>query len=169
MNTTSKRIASGGISVALVGGIIAGAIALGPAFASSPAPQPAETVDVTTGSVELEEFREKVDAAIAAKAAADEAARVEAERVEAERVAAEAAAAEAARVEAERVAAEQAAAEQAQRQAPAAPAPQQPAAPAPAPAEPAQPGGDQQAGECNAYDDTDGDGLANECVGWYVP
>ena len=27
----------------------------------------------------------------------------------------------------------------------------------------------RRAGECNAYDDTDGDGLANECVGWYVP
>ena len=164
MNTNRKRIASGAISVALVGGIVAAALTLGPAFAASqPAPAPTSTFDPASFS----EFRETVDDAIAeAERVAAEAAAAEAARVEAERVAADAAAAEAARVEAERVAAEQAAAEQAQRQAPAAPAPQQPAAPAPAPAEPAQPGGDQQAGECNAYDDTDGDGLANECVGW---
>lgn len=148
MNTNKGRGIAGAISVLAVAGIIGGAALIGSNMAAAePTPSPTSTFDPAAFS----EFRETVDAAIA----------------EAERVATEAAAA--ARVEAERVAAEQAAAEQAQRQAPAAPAPQQPAAPAPAPAEPAQPGGDQQAGECNAYDDTDGDGLANECVGWYVP
>jgi len=160
-----KRIASGAVSVALVGGIVAAAFTLGPAFAASqPAPAPTSTFDPASFS----EFRETVDDAIAeAERVAAEAAAAEAARVEAERVAAEAAAAEAARVEAERVAAEQAAAEQAardaaaqqQRQAPAAPAPQ---APAPAPA-PAQPGGDQQAGECREYND------ANECTAYYTP
>jgi Tfp pilus assembly protein FimV len=144
MNTNRKRIASGAVSVALVGGIVAAALTLGPAFAASqPAPAPTSTFDPASFS----EFRETVDDAIA----------------EAERVAAEAAAAEAARVEAERVAAEQAAAEQAARDAAArqAPAPQ---APAPqAPAAPAQPGGDQQAGECREFND------AGECTAVYVP
>lgn len=149
MNTNRKRIASGAVSVALVGGIVAAALTLGPAMAATPAPTSTYVVPAGPTDLELE--------------AEQEALRAEAQRVEAERVAAEAAAAEAARVEAERVAAEQAAAEQAQRQAPAAPAPQQPAAPAPAPAEPAQPGGDQQAGECREYND------ANECTAYYAP
>jgi predicted outer membrane protein len=161
MNTNRKRIASGAVSVALVGGIVAAALTLGPAFAASqPAPAPTSTFDPASFS----EFRETVDDAIAeAERVAAEAAAAEAARVEAERVAAEAAAAEAARVEAERVAAEQAAAEQAARDAAArqAPAPQ---APAPqAPAAPAQPGGDQQAGECREFND------AGECTAVYVP
>ena len=161
MNTNRKRIASGAVSVALVGGIVAAALTLGPAFAASqPAPAPTSTFDPASFS----EFRETVDDAIAeAERVAAEAAAAEAARVEAERVAAEAAAAEATRVEAERVAAEQAArdaAAQQQRQAPAAPAPQAPAVPAPVPA---QPGGDQQAGECREYND------ANECTAYYTP
>lgn len=156
MNTNRKRIASGAVSVALVGGIVAAPLTLGPAFAASTAPT--STYVVPAGEIV------NVDVAIS-DLEAEKAAEAEAARVEAERVAAEAAAAEAARVEAERVAAEQAAAEQAARDAAArqqAPAPQAPAAPAPqAPAPPA--GGDQQAGECREYND------ANECTAWYTP
>ena len=154
-----KRIASGAVSVALVGGLVAAALTLGPAFAASqPAPAPTSTFDPASFS----EFRETVDDAIAeAERVAAEAAAAEAARVEAERVAAEAAAAEAARVEAERVAAEQAARDAAARQQ--APAPQAPAAPAPQAPAPAQPGGDQQAGECREYND------ANECTAYYTP
>lgn len=156
MNTNRKRIASGAVSVALVGGIVAAALTLGPAMAATPAPT--STYVVPAGEIV------NVDDAIS-DLEAEKAAEAEAARVEAERVAAEAAAAEAARVEAERVAAEQAAAEQAARDAAArqqAPAPQAPAAPAPqAPAPPA--GGNQQAGECREYND------ANECTAYYVP
>ena len=111
MNTTSKRIASGAVSVALVGGILAGALAVGSNMAAAePTPTPTSTFDPASFS----EFRETVDDAIS-DLEAEKAAEAEAARVEAERVAAEAAAAEAARVEAERVAAEQAASEQAAR------------------------------------------------------
>jgi FtsZ-interacting cell division protein ZipA len=154
MNTNRKRIASAAVSVALVGGVIVGALALGSNMAAA---EPSPTPTSTFGPASLVEFRETVD-----------------EAIEAQRLAAEA---EAARVEAERVAAEQAAADQAARDAaarqsaPQAPAPQAPAAPAPqapapAPAPPAPPapgGGDQQAGECREYND------ANECTAWYAP
>ena len=157
MNTNRKRIASGAVSVALVGGIVAAALTFGPALAAQSEPTPVpSSVEITSPSAPTDLEQEALAEAEAQRAAAAEAARVEAERV-----AAEAAAAEAAWVEAERVAAEQAAAEQAARDAAArqAPAPQ---APAPAPA-PAQPGGDQQAGECREYND------ANECTAYYTP
>ncbi len=152
MNTNRKRIASGAVSVALVGGIVAAALTLGPAMAATPAPT--STYVVPAGEIV------NVDDAIS-DLEAEKAAEAEAARVEAERVAAEAAAAEAARVEAERVAAEQAAAEQAARDEQAQQQRQQ--APQQAPAAPAQPGGDQQAGECREYND------ANECTAWYTP
>ena len=143
MNTNRKRIASGAVSVALVGGIVAAALTLGPAFAASPAPT--STYDVPAGEIV------NVDDAIS-DLEAEKAAEAEAARVEAERVAAEAAAVEAARVEAERVAAEQAAAEQAARDEQARQQQQQAPAPAPAPAMHCPAG--SSATESDGYNDT---------------
>ena len=109
MNTNRKRIASGAVSVALVGGIVAAALTFGPALAAQSEPTPApSSVEITSPSAPTDLEQEAL-----AEAEAQRAAEAEAARVEAERVAAEAAAAEAARVEAERVAAEQAVAEEA--------------------------------------------------------
>jgi len=63
MNTNRKRIASAAISVALVGGVIAGALALGSNMAAAePSPTPTSTFDPAS----LVEFRETVDEAIEA-------------------------------------------------------------------------------------------------------
>lgn len=155
MNTRTKRIASTSTAVAAVALIAGGVWGIGAAVAT-PEPEPTSVVEPANFERPAADFEDvRPDVTPTPTPEPTEAAPV-----------------------VEPAPAEPAPAEPVAPAAPApAPAPAQPA-PAPAPAPPApepapapepQPGGDMQAGECNAYDDTDGDGLANECVGWYVP
>lgn len=107
MNTSTKRAASVGVSLAAVGAIVVGSVAFAATVNAEPAPRPASVVSVDR---EPEPFVAPITAEDEAIAeAAREAARIEAERLAAEKAAAEAAAKKLAEEEAARAAAEEAA------------------------------------------------------------